>query len=205
MHLLIDNYDSFTYNVVQLLGELGAEITVARNDQITFQQACDLQPESLIISPGPGTPDDAGISLELIRHFADKIPVLGICLGAQLIADVLGARVYANEHKEIGWFPVERADSAGTTEVGRAFPESLEAFHWHGDTFDLPDGAVHLARSAICENQAFLHKGRVLALQFHLETTRETAEMLIENCRDELDGGPHVQSAEFMLSSDARF
>ncbi len=90
MHLLIDNYDSFTYNVVQLLGELGAEITVVRNDQITFQQACDLEPQSLIISPGPGTPDDAGISLELIKHFADKIPVLGICLGHQCIVQAFG-------------------------------------------------------------------------------------------------------------------
>ncbi len=93
MHLLIDNYDSFTYNVVQLLGELGAEITVARNDRITLDEAGKLQPESLIISPGPGTPDDAGICLDLIRHFARKIPVLGICLGHQCIVQAFGGTI----------------------------------------------------------------------------------------------------------------
>ncbi|MBU2501711.1 aminodeoxychorismate/anthranilate synthase component II [bacterium] len=93
MHLLIDNYDSFTYNVVQLLGELGAEITVARNDRITLEQARALEPESLIISPGPGNPDDAGVSLEFIRHFAGRIPVLGICLGHQCIVQAFGGTI----------------------------------------------------------------------------------------------------------------
>ncbi len=90
MHLLIDNYDSFTYNVVQLLGELGAEVTVARNDRITLEQARAMEPESLIISPGPGTPDDAGVSLEFLEHFMGRIPVLGICLGHQCIVQALG-------------------------------------------------------------------------------------------------------------------
>ena len=93
MHLLIDNYDSFTYNVVQLLGELGAEIEVRRNDRITLQEAGDLQPESLIISPGPGTPDDAGVSMTLIEHFAGRVPVLGICLGHQCIVQAFGGTI----------------------------------------------------------------------------------------------------------------
>ncbi len=93
MHLLIDNYDSFTYNVVQLLGELGAEITVARNDRITLEQARALEPESLIISPGPGTPDDAGVSLSFLDHFMGRIPVLGICLGHQCIVQALGGTI----------------------------------------------------------------------------------------------------------------
>ncbi len=93
MHLLIDNYDSFTYNVVQLLGGLGAEVTVARNDMITLEQARALEPESLIISPGPGNPDDAGVSLEFIRHFAGRIPVLGICLGHQCIVQAFGGTI----------------------------------------------------------------------------------------------------------------
>ena len=93
MHLLIDNYDSFTYNVAQLLGELGAAVEVARNDRISLQQARDLDPESLIISPGPGTPDDAGVSLDLIRHFAGRIPVLGICLGHQCIVQAFGGTI----------------------------------------------------------------------------------------------------------------
>ncbi|MBI2480305.1 MAG: amidotransferase [Planctomycetia bacterium] len=134
----------------------------------------------------------------------DKI-VLGVCLGAQLIASVLGASVYANSHKEIGWFPVERTAAAAASGLGGTVPASVEAFHWHGDTFDLPAGALHLARSAACENQAFVYRQRILGLQFHLETTRESAEALIENCGHELVGGPYLQSAEAMLSGDERF
>ncbi len=93
MHLLIDNYDSFTFNIVQGLGELGAEIHVVRNDRIDVAQAEKLAPLSLIISPGPGTPDDAGVSVGLIRHFADRLPVLGVCLGHQCIVAAFGGRI----------------------------------------------------------------------------------------------------------------
>jgi para-aminobenzoate synthetase component 2 len=93
MHLLIDNYDSFTFNVAQLLGELGAEVKVVRNDAITLEEAVAMDPESLIISPGPGNPDDAGVSVEFIRHFAGKIPVLGVCLGHQCIVSAFGGRI----------------------------------------------------------------------------------------------------------------
>lgn len=93
MHLLIDNYDSFTFNIVQALGELGADVRVHRNDRITVEGASALSPESLIISPGPGTPKDAGISKALIEHFAGKIPVLGVCLGHQCIVEVFGGVV----------------------------------------------------------------------------------------------------------------
>lgn len=86
MILVIDNYDSFTYNLVQYIGELGKEMKVFRNDQVSLNQAMDLNPSHLVISPGPGEPKDAGISNELITHFADKIPVLGVCLGHQCIA-----------------------------------------------------------------------------------------------------------------------
>ena len=113
--------------------------------------------------------------------------VLGICLGAQLIADVLGARVYPAAQKEIGWFPIER--SAAAPEL---LPEKLVVFHWHGDTFDLPEGAVHLASSAACANQGFIYNDRVVGLQFHMETTPESMEALIENCANEL---PHVAAA----------
>ena len=135
----------------------------------------------------------------------DRKIVLGICLGAQLIADVLGASVHDNAHKEIGWFPVERTEASATSGIGTAIPETIEAFHWHGQTFDLPAGAVHLTRSSNCENQAFAIGQHVVAFQYHLETTRASAEALIENCSHELDGGPYVQSAETMLSTDERF
>jgi len=90
MHLLIDNYDSFTYNVAQAVGALGREIIVKRNDEIDLEGAAALRPESLIVSPGPGRPKDAGISKALIRHFFDRIPVLGICLGHQCLVEEFG-------------------------------------------------------------------------------------------------------------------
>jgi anthranilate synthase/aminodeoxychorismate synthase-like glutamine amidotransferase len=93
MILIIDNYDSFTYNLVQYLGELGARPIVHRNDKISLRKIKELSPERIIISPGPGTPDDAGISKEVIMRFAGKIPLLGVCLGHQCIADVYGGKV----------------------------------------------------------------------------------------------------------------
>jgi len=95
MHVLvIDNYDSFTYNLVQYLGELGEEIVVRRNDAVTVEEVeNDLRPDKILISPGPGIPDDAGVSMEMIEHFAGTIPILGVCLGHQAIARVYGGRV----------------------------------------------------------------------------------------------------------------
>ncbi len=119
------------------------------------------------------------------------VSILGVCLGAQLIASALGCRVYLNPVKEIGWFPIEPTNTAATA---FRFP-ICKVFHWHGETFDLPAGAVHLARSRACENQAFQVKQNVIGLQFHLETTPESARALIENCSDELVPGPYTQSA----------
>lgn len=93
MILLIDNYDSFTYNLVQYLGELGEKIEVYRNDQVTLSQIEKMKPARIVISPGPGTPKEAGISMKVIRHFAGKIPILGVCLGHQAIGEVFGGRV----------------------------------------------------------------------------------------------------------------
>ncbi|USD21976.1 anthranilate synthase component II [Microbulbifer variabilis] len=93
MILMIDNYDSFTWNVVQYLEELGAEVVVKRNDEITLEDIEQLAPAKIVISPGPCTPNEAGISLETIRHFAGRIPILGICLGHQSIGQVFGGRV----------------------------------------------------------------------------------------------------------------
>jgi GMP synthase-like glutamine amidotransferase len=120
--------------------------------------------------------------------------VLGICLGAQLIADVLGAKVYPGPQKEIGWFPIRRAEGAP-----ELLPEKLTAFHWHGDTFDLPAGAIRLASSETCQNQGFVYNDRVVALQFHLETTPESMEALIENCSDEL---PNVDAASCRIAKE---
>jgi anthranilate synthase/aminodeoxychorismate synthase-like glutamine amidotransferase len=93
MVFVLDNYDSFTYNLVQYLGELGAEVEVRRNDQVTVAEIEGLRPERIVVSPGPCTPHEAGISVELVRHFAGKIPVLGVCLGHQAIGAAFGGRV----------------------------------------------------------------------------------------------------------------
>jgi GMP synthase-like glutamine amidotransferase len=119
--------------------------------------------------------------LEQVLHRSN--PTLGICLGEQLLATVLGARVYGNRHKEIGWFPIGKTEEAGNSRYFSTFPASLPVFHWHGETFDLPAGAVHLARSAVCEHQAFSYGDCVLALQFHLETTPQGIASLLTHCR----------------------
>jgi anthranilate synthase/aminodeoxychorismate synthase-like glutamine amidotransferase len=93
MILVIDNYDSFTYNLVQFLGELGADPKVYRNDAITIDQIRELNPEKLVISPGPGVPNDAGITIDAIKAFAGKLPILGVCLGNQAIGEAFGGRV----------------------------------------------------------------------------------------------------------------
>ena len=131
--------------------------------------------------------------------------VTGICLGAQLIAEVLGARVTRNAETEIGWYAVERTESAKVSPLFSALPARFPAFHWHGDTFEIPAGAVHGARTEACENQAFsLDGGRVVGLQFHLEATDESVRALCENCADELVDSPHIQTAAAMIGQVQR-
>jgi GMP synthase-like glutamine amidotransferase len=132
-----------------------------------------------------------------IRQVIDRQrPVLGICLGAQLIASALGAAVRANPHKEIGWLPIEGLPVHAPLSL-----PSTTVFHWHGDTFDLPNGAILLARSVACAHQAFLYKEQVLALQFHLETTPEMVKLFIETGSDELVTAPHIQSRDTILNA----
>ncbi|HEV2401666.1 MAG TPA: aminodeoxychorismate/anthranilate synthase component II [Candidatus Sulfotelmatobacter sp.] len=98
MVFVLDNYDSFTYNLVQYLGELGAEVEVRRNDQVTVEQVDAMKPDRIVVSPGPCTPHEAGISIDLIRHFAGKVPVLGVCLGHQAIGEAFGGKVIRAPH-----------------------------------------------------------------------------------------------------------
>lgn len=130
--------------------------------------------------------------------------VLGVCLGAQLIAQVLGAQVVRNPCKEIGWFPVEFTAEAKATPLCRGLPERFDAFHWHGERFGIPPDAVHLARSQACAQQAFLFDDRVLALQFHLESSPTSVAALCEHCADEIQPGESVQSAAEMCSAPER-
>ncbi|HTP60214.1 MAG TPA: type 1 glutamine amidotransferase [Spirochaetia bacterium] len=148
----------------------------------------------------PWLREEKAFAAEAIRR---GTPVLGICLGAQLIASALGAGVRPNALAEIGWHPVERVGAGGDLE--RQLPRQLLPFHWHGETFDLPPGARHIARSAACENQAFTVGDRVIALQYHLETTPALARGLVENCAADLVPGKYIQAPEQILGSRERF
>ena len=139
MLLMIDNYDSFTYNVVQYLAELGADVQVYRNDEITVEKIKELNPERLVISPGPCTPNEAGISMETIRHFAGKLPILGVCLGHQAIGQVFGGHVIRAGrvmHGKVS--PVFHND----TSVFRGLNNPLQATRYHSLVIEkdtLPD------------------------------------------------------------------
>jgi anthranilate synthase/aminodeoxychorismate synthase-like glutamine amidotransferase len=128
MILVLDNYDSFTYNLVQYLGELGAEPAVHRNDEITLEQIGKLEPAAIVISPGPGTPADAGISVPLIRHFADKLPILGVCLGHQALGEAFGGRVIRADRLMHGkTSPVEHTGEG----IFDGLPSPLTAMRYH--------------------------------------------------------------------------
>jgi len=132
--------------------------------------------------------------------------VLGICLGAQLIADALGGHVYRNEHKEIGWHSVKMTGEANDSPVFSSLPPEFMAFHWHGDTFCLPPDCRRTAESEGCRNQAFeFDSGRVIGLQFHLESSVASVNRLIQNCGDDFTDGPYIQNAGEILSSQKNF
>lgn len=129
------------------------------------------------------------------------LPILGICLGAQLIADQLGGRVTSNRYKEIGWFPVSLTEDAGQSQLFGNFPMQPLVFHWHGDTFNLPPGARRIASSPACPNQAFVYNDRVIGLQFHLESTEENIDLLLKNCAHDMEPDAYVQSEQTIRSS----
>jgi GMP synthase-like glutamine amidotransferase len=127
--------------------------------------------------------------------------VIGICLGAQLIADVSGARVYPNEQKEIGWFPVQWTTIGQTLLPFESFPAAPVVFHWHGETFELPEGAALLASSEACRNQAFVLNGTVFGFQFHLEMMEDNVRAIVSNCGQEIIEAPYIQQADEMLGA----
>lgn len=166
----------------------------------------------LIIMGGPMSIHDEfeHVWLKAEKWFVKQVieagkPVLGICLGAQLIAATLGGTVSKGKEKEIGWFPVTLSPEFSASDLGKRFPETMNVFHWHGETFSIPDGAVRVASSEACENQGFIYNERVVGLQFHLETTRISAESIISNSRQELVEAPFIQNEEEMLKDETRF
>lgn len=164
----------------------------------------------LVAMGGPMSVNDVGEHAWLVPEMcliraaidADK-PVLGVCLGAQLIARAMGATVHPAREKEIGCFPVTR--SAGLPPgVFDGLPETFEPLHWHGETLELPLGAVRLAETQACPNQAFQLGRRVIGLQFHLESTPDSIQALTDHCADEIVGGRFQQSVETIRDSDDR-
>jgi len=186
MLLMIDNYDSFTYNLVQYFGELGADVRVHRNDQISIDEMESLQPDHIVISPGPCTPNEAGVSVEAIKHFAGKIPLLGVCLGHQSIGQAFGGKVvHANEimhgktsmmhHADVGVFkglsnPFEATRYHSLVIEKESLPDCLEITAWTQNA----DGSMD-------EIMGVRHKElKIEGVQFHPESilTRHGHDML---------------------------
>jgi GMP synthase-like glutamine amidotransferase len=131
--------------------------------------------------------------------------VLGICLGSQLIAEVLGAKVYPNKQKEIGWMKVQRTVASKGMPILGNTKEVFKVFHWHGDTYDLPKGSIHLLESKVCKHQAFLYNEKVLGIQFHFEVMPGTVLRMVENGESELIESETVQSATTILNESKYF
>ena len=171
MILVIDNYDSFTYNIVQELGELGAELTVFRNDKITVDEARNLRPDRVVISPGPGYPCDAGISLDIIRELGAEMPLLGICLGHQAIGEAYGGKVV--HAPELMHGKTSMIYHQGDTIFGE-IPDPFEATRYHSlivEEASLPDSLQITARTSTGEIMGLRHKQYpVIGVQFHPES-----------------------------------
>ena len=172
MLLVIDNYDSFTYNLVQYLGELGAEMKVFRNDEITLEEIeNELKPEKILISPGPGTPDDSGISLDILRNLGEKVPILGVCLGHQAIGQVFGGKVIRAPEPVHGK-PVEICHDGKTIFAGLTY--RFRAARYHSlvvERESLPDCLEISATSPDGLIMALRHKThKIEGVQFHPES-----------------------------------
>ena len=169
--LLVDNYDSFTYNLVQAFLVIGAEVLVYRNDEITPEAADALAPSHLCISPGPGTPQDAGVSMTMIRHFGGRIPVLGVCLGHQSITEAFGGRVVRNHRLMHGKTSLIEHDGAG---VFAGIESPVEVGRYHSlvaQPSAMPAELLVTARTAEGEIMGLRHRDLMIeGVQFHPES-----------------------------------
>ena len=176
MLLVIDNYDSFTYNLVQYLGELGQEVRVVRNDEIAAADVAGLAPSHIVISPGPCTPNEAGISLDVIKAYAGKIPILGVCLGHQSIGQAFGGKIVRAARVMHGKTSMIHHDGKG---VFTGLPNPFEATRYHSlliESASVPDALEVTARTDEGEIMAVRHKTLpVEGVQFHPESFLTTA------------------------------
>ena len=183
MILLIDNYDSFTYNLFHYLGELGAEVKVVRNDEISAADALGMKPEGIVLSPGPCTPNEAGICLEVIEQAAGKMPILGVCLGHQAIGQVYGGRIVRAPEPMHG--KLSRVHHNGRS-VFRGLNNDFLATRYHSLTIDPPSMPASLDVTATSEDgviQGVMHKSHpVHGVQFHPESiASENGHALLNN------------------------
>ena len=190
MILVIDNYDSFTYNLVQYLGELGAEPVVRRNDAITVEEVGELAPSAVVLSPGPGTPSTAGITVPLIRRWGSELPILGVCLGHQAIGEAYGGRVIRARQPMHGKTSLIQHDGTG---LFRGLPAPLEVMRYHSlivERATLPDDLLitAVAQDDGDEIHAMRHAtDRVWGVQFHPESVMtHGGKTLIANFLDEV-------------------
>jgi len=171
MIVVIDNYDSFTYNLVQYLGELGAELRVFRNDKVTVREIEELKPRAIVISPGPCTPKEAGISKDVIRDFSGKVPVLGVCLGHQCLGEVFGGKVVRARRLMHGKTSMIYHDKSG---IFRDIPTPFEATRYHSlivSRSGLPKVLRITARTDQDEIMALAHREHMTwGVQFHPES-----------------------------------
>jgi len=181
MLLMIDNYDSFTYNLVQYFGELGEEIEVFRNDKISTPEIEKLNPEMLVISPGPGTPKDAGVSLDMINHFKGKIPILGVCLGHQCIGEVFGGKIVSAPRLMHGKTSFIHHDGK---DIFQGLSNPFEATRYHSliiEKKSIPDCLEITAWTDENEIMGVKHKSYfAIGVQFHPESilTKEGKQLL---------------------------
>jgi len=184
--LLIDNYDSFTYNLFHYLGELGAEVKVVRNDEISAKEALGMKPEGIVLSPGPCTPNEAGICLEVIEQAAGQMPILGVCLGHQAIGQVYGGRIVRAPEPMHG--KLSRVHHNGRS-VFRGLNNDFLATRYHSLTIDPPSMPASLDVTATSEDgviQGVMHKSHpVHGVQFHPESiASENGHVILKNFLD---------------------
>jgi len=173
MILMIDNYDSFTYNIVQYCRELGADLKIIRNDEMSVQEMATLQPEKILISPGPASPDEAGVTLDVIKYFQDKVPILGICLGHQSIAQVFGADVVHAKNMMHGKTSTMKVAQENT--MFQDLPKEFTGTRYHSlivDKTTLPSTIIPTAYSTDDEEiMALKIKDKdIYGIQFHPES-----------------------------------
>ena len=190
MVFVLDNYDSFTYNLVQYIGELGHEVVVRRNDQITVDEIAELHPQRIVVSPGPCTPHEAGISIEVIRHFAGKVPVLGVCLGHQAIGAAFGGKVVRAHNLMHG--KTSQIEHDGR-KVFRGIPSPLTATRYHSLIVEERNLPKELEVSATCIDRdgrrvimGLRHRDLpVEGVQFHPESVlTEYGKQMVQNFVD---------------------